>query len=130
MIDISANKLGGLNLKPIFDAIKQQTRIVSLRLQNNVIQGEDYEILKKLIKDHPSLTSIDFSNTDSNKQRNRLGNIGLSAIIDAILESKNSLMSMINVASNIISTYQPIVELLKHKQSQIISLNLSDNDIG
>eukprot|EP00347_Sterkiella_histriomuscorum_P014464 403360768 len=130
-IDLSMNRFGGSNLKVIVDALKQNTRIVSLKLQNNLINGsEDFQQIQNLIKDHPSLSTIDFSNTDTNKQRNRLGNQGLQAIVDGILQSQNSLIGIISVAGNMISTHQPIQELLKYKSSQIISLDLSDNDIG
>jgi hypothetical protein len=59
--------------------------------------------VKNLIVEHPSLTDIDLSNDDSNQNKNRLGNLGLEAVIEGILESQSSVISMINMAQNNIS---------------------------
>jgi hypothetical protein len=56
------------------------------------------------MKNHPSLTSIDFSNSDSNKYRNKLGNVGTQALIEGIIQSSDSLISMINIAGNNITS--------------------------
>lgn len=79
------------------------------------------------MQDHPSLTSIDFSNTDNNKNRNNLGNKGFESLLDGISSSKQpSLISMINVAGNCITKLDKLPDIIEN----IISLDLSNNDIG
>ena len=103
-------------------------------MQNNNLTLEDGELLKQLIKGHPSLTSIDFSNQDTHKQRNKLGNKGVQSIVEAITEDgdrdSSSLIGMISVAGNFVTDASPFATLLSCKASQIVTLNLSNNDIG
>lgn len=74
LIDLSYNKIGS-NFKPLIDSIKMNLRIVALKLCNNEIQGSQHsELIRTMIQDHPSLTNIDFSNLDNNKNRNKLSN--------------------------------------------------------
>ncbi len=97
-IDLSLNKLGQ-NLEPIVKGLRQNTNLVSLRLSNNEIGGaQNIQMIKYLIKAHTSLYDIDLSNDDSNQLKNRLGNAGLEAVIEGILESKNSVLAMLNIA--------------------------------
>ncbi|CDW85055.1 UNKNOWN [Stylonychia lemnae] len=129
-VDLSMNKFGGESLKILLDGLKFNRRIVSLKLQNNQITADDQKTLYSFIKDHPSLVNIDLGNSDINKQRNKLGNQGFQSIVNAIVDSQNSLMSMLNIQLNQITDNQILVDLLTYKQSQIVSLNLSDNDLG
>jgi Ran GTPase-activating protein (RanGAP) involved in mRNA processing and transport len=86
--------------------------------------------------EHSSLTDIDLSNDDSNQNKNKLGNAGLEAIIEGILDSSQSVISMLNVAQNNIQfsvnpeTFTMLRALLTVKSEQLLSLNLSDNDLG
>lgn len=87
------------------------------------------------MKTHASLTDIDLSNDESNQNKNRLGNAGFEAVMEAIIDSHTSVISMINIAQNNIShtipeTFQLLKVLLSVKGDQLISLNLSDNDLG
>jgi len=58
--------------------------------------------------EHPSLTSLDLSNDDSNLNKNRLSNTGLEAVIDAMLDPRSqSVISMLNFAQNNVLSSQP-----------------------
>jgi RNA processing factor Prp31 len=47
-------------------------------MKNNQLTGsEHFEELKSLVKNHPSLTVIDFSNSETNINKNKLKNIGV-----------------------------------------------------
>ena len=91
--------------------------------------------LKKIVKNHPTLSFIDFSNSELNINKNKLKNIGAEAIIEGILESHEvgySLISSINLSYNFL-TY----ECLNHFRMlsdpefiQLQNLNLSYNDLG
>jgi len=57
--------------------------------------------LKLIVKNHPSLTKIDFSNTEMNTNKNKLKNIGASALIEGILETEEqSVISELNLSYN------------------------------
>jgi len=59
------------------------------------------------VKNHPSLTDLDLSNDESNQNKNKLGNPGFEAVIEGILDSQTSVISMLNIAQNNISQAQP-----------------------
>jgi hypothetical protein len=104
-VDLSMNKLG-LNLVPVLSGLRQNTKLVSLRLANNDLSSSHIYLLKNFIMEHSSLTALDLSNDDSNLNKNRLSNTGLEAVIEAIIDSKSqSVISMLNFAkNNILST--------------------------
>jgi len=63
-----------------------------------------------MIKNHPTLTKIDFSNNEMNTNKNKLKNIGAKAIVEGILETEfSSIISDINLSHNFL-TY----DCLKH----------------
>lgn len=65
-IDLSMNRLG-TNLEPVIKGLKGNTRLVSLRLSNNEIGGaQNIQLLKSLVKSHPTLVDLDLSNDESN----------------------------------------------------------------
>ena len=75
--------------------------MVSLRLSNNELGSKEHiQLIRNLLKYHKSLTSIDLSNDESNHLKNKLGNAGLEAVIDGIMSSEDSTISMINLAQN------------------------------
>lgn len=86
--------------------------------------------------EHPSLTSLDLSNDDSNLNKNRLSNAGLEAVMDAMLDPRSqSVISMLNFAQNNVLSSQPetfrlLKVLLTVKGEQMVALNLSDNELG
>jgi predicted transcriptional regulator of viral defense system len=73
-------------------------------MRNNQINGlHDSADLKKIVKNHQSLSIIDFSNTELNVNKNKLRNLGAASLVEGILEStKNgcSLISSINLSYN------------------------------
>jgi hypothetical protein len=108
-VNLSLNKLG-LNLAPILNGLRKNTKLVSLRLANNDLGSNmnHVHLIRTFLMEHPSLTSIDLSNDDSNLNKNRLSNIGLEAVIDAMLDPRSlSVISMINFAQNNILSSQP-----------------------
>ena len=44
------------------------------------------------------MSYIDISNDDSSQFKNKIGNAGLEAIIEGILDSEVSVLSMLNIA--------------------------------
>jgi Ran GTPase-activating protein (RanGAP) involved in mRNA processing and transport len=86
-IDLSLNKLGS-NLEPVVKALRGNTKLVALRLSNNEIGGsQNIALIKAMIKTHPSLIDLDLSNDDSNRLKNKLGNAGFEAIMEAMIDS-------------------------------------------
>jgi Ran GTPase-activating protein (RanGAP) involved in mRNA processing and transport len=89
-----------------------------------------------LIVEHLSLTALDLSNDDSSQNKNRLGNAGLEAIAEGLMDAPHSVLSMLNYAQNNLSytqspdTFPMLRALLLTKAEQLICLNLSDNDLG
>lgn len=65
-----------------------------------------------LIKDHKSLMKVDFSNSEGKKFKNKLSNIGFNSLINAIINSKDSLIQMINVNDNSINDTSILKSLL------------------
>jgi len=103
-------------------------------MKNNQLNGNEHaDGLKQIIKNHPSLTKIDFSNSEMNVNKNKLKNIGVEAIIEGILETENqSIISDINLSYNFLSQEcLPFFAKLSNPEFvQIQSLNLSYNDLG
>lgn len=66
-------------------------------MKNNQLNGLDHaQDIKEMIINHPSLSIIDFSNTELNVNKNKLRNIGAVAIIEGILMSHEQGCSLIN----------------------------------
>lgn len=91
--------------------------------------GED---LKNIVKNHPSLNMIDFSNSEFNINKNKLRNNGAVAIIEGILESHEhgcSLITDINLSYNYLTPEcLPYFALLRNTEFiRLESLNLSFN---
>ena len=59
------------------------------------------------------MVALDLSNTDPNKQRNKLGNSGFSAILEGMLCSKNSLIAFLSVQGNSITDLTLLKEVLE-----------------
>ena len=84
---MSCNQLQS-NFKQIVSGIKKNKRLIQLVMRNNQISGGEHsEDLINLIKDHPSLSIIDFSNSELNVNKNKLRNAGAIAIVEGILQS-------------------------------------------
>ena len=95
-IDLSGNQFQN-NFKPIVNGIKKNSRIIALIMKNNQLNGIDHsQDIKEMILNHPSLSVIDFSNTELNVNKNKLRNQGALAIIEGILQSKEQGCSLIN----------------------------------
>jgi hypothetical protein len=74
-----------LNFTALADGLACNDRVISLKLQNNCIDGRKHQAeIIKIILNHRSLTSLDFGNSDAIKNRNRINNDGLIAISNAI----------------------------------------------
>jgi hypothetical protein len=116
--------------------VKKNNRIIALIMKNNQLCGADHsDDIRDMIMNHPSLSIIDFSNTELNVNKNKLRNQGAIAIIQGILGSKEmgcSLITEINLAHNYLNTdVLPYFALLSNPQwIQLQSLNLSYNDLG
>lgn len=100
-LDLSSNQLQH-NFTQIVQGIQKNNRIISLTMKNNQLSGADhFEDLKALVKNHPSLTLIDFSNSETNINKNKLKNIGVQALVEGILETEGgSVISEINLSYN------------------------------
>lgn len=77
-------------------------------MKNNELSGIEHgEEIKKMIKNHPTLSVIDFGNTELNVKKNKLRNVGANAIVEGILESTEqgcSLISEINLGFNCLTS--------------------------
>lgn len=100
-VDLSNNQFQN-NFSAIVDGVKKNQRIIQLIMRNNQLNGPEItDELRDLFKDHPSLSFIDFSNSDLNINKNKLKNIGVQAIIEGILLSEGqSLISELNFSYN------------------------------
>ena len=81
---MSCNQLQS-NFKQIVNGINKNRRLIQLVMRNNQLSGEHSEDLIQIIKDHPSLSIIDFSNSELNVNKNKLRNTGAIAIVEGIL---------------------------------------------
>jgi len=105
-------------------------------MKNNQLSGAEHaKDLKAIVKNHPSLHVIDFSNSEMNVNKNKLRNTGAIAIVEGIMESTDvghSLIGDINLSYNYLTA-----ECLPHFARlndpdfvQLQSLNLSYNALG
>ena len=63
-IDLSNNMLQK-NFKTIAQGVKKNSRIIQLTMKNNELTGIEHgEEIKRMIKNHPTLSNIDFSNNE------------------------------------------------------------------
>jgi hypothetical protein len=105
-------------------------------MKNNQLNGHDHaHDIKDMILNHPSLSVIDFSNSELIVNKNKLRNQGAVAIIEGILQSKQmgcSLINEINLSYNYLNAdILPYFALLSNPNwIQLQSLNLSYNDLG
>jgi hypothetical protein len=84
-IDLSNNQFCS-NFKTIVNGIKKNSRIITLIMKNNQLNGLDHaQDIKEMIMNHPSLSVIDFSNSELIVNKNALRNQGAIAIIEGIL---------------------------------------------
>ena len=134
-IDLSCNQFQS-NFKPIVNGIRRNKRIVQLVMKNNQLNGVEHaEDLKAIVKNHPTLYSIDFSNQEVNVNKNKLRNTGAAAIVEGILESYqtgHSLISEINLSYNYLTAecLPYFAQLSNPNFVQIQQLNLSYNALG
>ena len=83
-MDLSKNNLS-LGLDQFVQGVRENDRIVALKLRNNNIDGRKFQQqLFNLVWGHPSLTALDLGNSDAIKNRNRIYNEGFMALIDGI----------------------------------------------
>lgn len=86
-LDLSMNNLAH-GLDSLVEGLRHNSTIVSLRLKNNNIDGrKSMDALFNLVYNHRSLASIDFGNFDTIKNRNRIHNEGLTAIVEGIIRT-------------------------------------------
>ena len=87
-LDLSLNNLDK-GLKKLVGGIVDNQSLVSITLKNNNIDGRRFsQEIFDMIFEHRSLASLNLGNSQSVKNRNRIHNDGLSAIIQAIGTSK------------------------------------------
>ena len=80
-LDLSLNNLS-FGLKSLFHGIIDNQSLVALTLKNNSIDGRKFQQqIFDLVFQHPSLTSLNLGNNLTVKNRNRIHNEGLSAIL-------------------------------------------------
>ena len=75
-------------------------------MRNNQLNGPEHAAdIKAIVKDHPTLTMVDFSNSELYINKNKLKNAGAIALVEGILESKDcSMMSEINLSYNYLTS--------------------------
>jgi len=87
-LDLSLNNLN-LGLDKLVGGIIDSTSLVAVTLKNNSIDGRKFQQqLFDLVYEHPSLASLNIGNSFSVKNKNRIHNEGLSAILQAVATSK------------------------------------------
>ena len=105
-IDLSNNQLQ-TNFRQIVNGIRKNTRLISLVMKNNQLNGLDHaQDIKDIVQNHPSLSIIDFSNSELIVNKNKLRNQGAVAIVEGILQSKEqgcSLITEINLSYNFLT---------------------------
>ncbi len=90
----------GPALDDLVDGIRNNDKIVALKLKNTSIDGrKNQEQLFSLLLDHPSLTCVDLSNSDCVHNRNRICDEGFYAIAEGINNSQHSLISELHLQS-------------------------------
>ena len=87
-LDLSLNNLS-MGLEALFHGIMDNRSLVSLVLKNNSIDGRRFQqSIFDMVHGHQSLASLNLGNSLTVKNRNRIHNEGLSAIMQAIATSK------------------------------------------
>lgn len=134
-IDLSCNQFQ-CNFKPIVNGIRKNKRLIQLIMKNNQLSGAEHaQDLKAIVKNHPSLYSIDFSNSEMNVNKNKLRNTGAAAIVEGILESSitgHCLLGEINLSYNYLTSdcLYCFAQLNDQNFIRIQQLNLSYNALG
>jgi Ran GTPase-activating protein (RanGAP) involved in mRNA processing and transport len=83
-LDISMNNIN-LNLDALIGGLRQNDRIVSLKMRNNNIDGrKSSQQLYDLVFNHQSLASVDLGNSENIKNRNRIYDEGLEALVEGM----------------------------------------------
>lgn len=131
-LDLCMNNLN-LGLEQLVSAVKKSDHIICLKLRNNNVDGRKHQqVLYDLLLNNCSLTSLDLGNSDNIKNRNRIYNEGLKAMIQAIVDSReSSLMSEFYLQSACI-TGRGLREFhsLNDVAVDIQVLDLANNDLG
>lgn len=79
--------------------------IVCVKLRNNNIDGRKaQQVLYDLVNNNSTLAVIDLGNSDNIKNRNRIYDEGLSAIIQGIADSKVSVVSELHLTASSITS--------------------------
>ena len=87
-LDLSLNSLS-LGLEALFHGVIDNQSLVALTLRNNSIDGRRFQQqIFDLVYEHSSLTSLNLGNFLTVKNRNRIHNEGLSAILQAVATSR------------------------------------------
>ena len=80
-LDLSLNNLN-LGLQTLFHGIMDNKSLIAFTLKNNSIDGRRFQQqIFDLVYEHQSLTSLNLGNNMTVKNRNRIHNEGLSAIL-------------------------------------------------
>ena len=83
-LDINMNNIH-LNLDALINGLRQNDRIVSLKMRNNNIDGrKSSQQLYDLVFNHQSLASVDLGNSENIKNRNRIYDEGLEALVEGM----------------------------------------------
>ena len=131
-VDLSMNNLYQ-NLDGFIQGLKQNDRIVSLKLKNNSIDGRKCAVqLFNLVHNHKSLTAIDLGNSDNIKNRNRIYDEGLEALVEGMAQTPNyCIISEIHLQSACITGEGlKIFSRLHNQKIDLQILNLANNDLG
>ena len=123
------NFLSNGGLKTLASAIGKNSNLVHLSLGCNQFSSEGACHLFRVLETHSGITSIDLANNDCYKSKIKIGAKGAEALCRLL--KRNQLITMLNVKDNALSNdaFTHLIEGLKHA-SNLISLNLSQNDIG
>ena len=88
-LDLSMNNLN-LGLDYLIAGLRQNETLVCIKLRNNNIDGRRFQKqLFTLVHEHPSLTAIDLGNSENIKNRNRIYDEGLQALVSGMTASKS-----------------------------------------
>lgn len=129
-LDLCTNNLN-FGLGYIVTAVKKQS-IVCLKLRNNNIDGRRAsKVLYDLVNNNPALAIIDLGNSDNIKNRNRIYDEGVVAIIKGIADSGISVVSELHLtAASITDKGLKSLSLLQSCKMDLQVLDLSNNDLG
>jgi len=133
-LDLSLNNLS-LGLEKLFGGIIDNNSLVAVSLRNNSIDGRKFQQqIFDLVFEHPSLASLNLGNAQTVKNRNRIHNEGLSAILQAVATSKTPsliqelFLSNSSICSKGLAHFALIEKHGVHFNLQI--LDLSFNELG